>query len=400
MNIPEYYLHMFCGVNGSHDDTTGAGRIAIAALMAGSGLTGSTKRDLQTRIGWETTPGCMLGTKEFTEESYGVRTRPHLKFLNKLMIVKKAARTLNFTLNWAAIEEETNFKITDPAWIAIARIYWLGRFMFGRNVIPETVMTTLRECFDTATSGVDNLRSHYIMQFFLENDFFANGVPTFLSGTFTPVSVEVAQTMRFDRHDVFLSLAVAMNASENTVGFYATSAAIPLLVEPGTSFRSLHPAFEIYDESRPQGDRSYRGPQRGSYYDQYTVGTPAVSNLARANPGSNPKDLVALLYCNRDMTPQEQAQHGHTPVMGYASNPEVYTNSIAGYVTTMMLFEYHLLLSGRELVPLSSLKQARERAGWDAEELLRVAPSLYTLNNRNSTIHHLIRFNLARQNLV
>lgn len=407
MNAQEYYLHMFCGINGDHDQYSGAGRIAIAALMSGYGLTGSTKKDLQTRVNWETTPGCFLGMKELREDSYGVRSRPCLQFIIKLLDVKKAARTLNFTLNWGALENPAvSFRIDSPIWPMISRLYWMGRFMFARNVIPTEIMDLLKGRFETVystdrNSDLANLYSHHVMQFFVENGFFINkSLPQWRDGSLLPASEVEAQSGRQSRADLFTSLALSLNPSENSVGFFATSASFPFRIPERRSFRDLNSLFEIFDKGRPAGERGHRCPQMGSYYDTYTVGTPSLHYLSRSSMPTNPREIVPLLFCDTTMTPQEEAQNNHSPRMGNEVNTQVLTRNMATYVTAMMLFEYHLLLTGQELIPLTTLKQARESEGWSEELILNQAASIYMLSSRNSTIHRLVKFNLERQNRV
>lgn len=408
MNAQEYYLHMFCGINGDQDQFSGAGRIAIAALMSGYGLTGSTKRDLQARVAWQTTPGCLLGMKELREESYGMRQRPGLQFIAKLLDVKKAARTLNFTLNWNALENPgIPFKIDSYIWPGIARIYWMGRFMFARNVIPTEIMDILKARFDvdyddSRNADHGNLYSHYVMQFFTENGFFVGrDLPEWKDGTVLPASRVEAEAGRLSRADLFLSLAMAMNCSENSVGFFATSASFPQRLVPQRSFRDLGTIFSTFAIGRPSADRGHRAPQCGSYYDTYTVGTPSVSYMTRSAMPNNPREIVPLLFCDPNMTPQQEAANSHSPWMGTgAVNTHLLSRNIATYVTAMLLFEYHLLMTGEALVPLTLLKSVREQEGWEEDLILAQAPSIYMLSSRNCTVHRLVQFNLERQNRV
>lgn len=404
MSIPEYYLHLFCGSNGDNDQYSGTGRIAIAALMSGYGLTGSTKRDLQARVGWETTPGCFLGMKELRADGWGVSNRPALKFTIQLLEVKKAARTLNFTLNWNVFNADFPYHMRSYVWQVVARIYWLGRFMFGRNVIPEEIMALMKSKFNTGGPADEtaNLHNHYVMQFFTENGFFEGNLPRYIDGTLLPASETEATHGRQSRENLFLSLAMGLNPAENSVGFFASAASFPLRVPPLTSFRNLAPLFAPFDLGRGAQDRQHRIPQGGAYYDTFTVGTPSTSTLGTPNRmPSSPRDVVPLFFCDPMMTPLEEATAHHSPRMGSgAVNTEVIGASWATYVTATLLYEFHLLLTGRELYPLALLKSIREERGLQEETLIGHAPSLSLLSYRNSTLHRIVKFNLDRQNRV
>lgn len=409
MSIPEYYLHMFHGVNGDHDQYGGGGRIAIASLMAGYGLTATTKRDLQTRVGWEATPGCFLGQREISLDSYTLRNRPSLKFLMDLVEVKKSGRQLNYTINWHALtNEKYMFNLNSNLWPVIARIYWMGKLMFGRNVIPEHSLALLKSRYtnelirDSRSPNAESSNFHnpYLMQFFFDNRFFDAGVPRYVEGSYLPAN-ELELATRLPWAKIMLSLMSSINPAENVPGFFGMCSYLPNVMAVGDSLGDMAERWNFLDASRTQPERGHNLPLTYRYGGYMTLGTPSVGCLTQpSNRFPNlPRDVVTLMFCRPDITPAEERQMGYRPP--YAGfNTEVIGKNPASYVTAALLYEYRLLLTGEELFPLDHLRQARATNEWAPEAIIDWASSMMPLSNRNCTVGRLVKFNLDRQNRV
>jgi hypothetical protein len=397
---------MFAGINGDHDQYTGAGRIAIAALMSGYGLNASTKKDLQARINWVQTPGCFLGQKELKHDSWGIRHRPALGFLIDLVETRKANRTLNYTLNWATLNKEgRRLHITSEIWPVVARVYWLGYFMFGRNVIPQEILAEAKTRFSISSQQgeqMSNLHNAYIMQFFYNEGFFVGQtIPSEWIEGFMPASQVEVENTRLPREKIFLSLALAMNFSENTTGFFAACAAIPMVLTPGQSFGGVNDAFEAYDMARSSLERGHQMPMTSRWGSSYNL-TSASMHVIDAAPSRFPtsmREIVPLLLCDRSTTPQQEAANGYHPSFGQFQ-PDLLDRNLNTYIAGTLLYEYHLLLTGREITPLQTLRDARERAGFTEENIVIAAQSMHPMAQRNCTVWRLVKFHLDRQNQV
>lgn len=391
--IQEYYLHMFCGTNGEHDQSTGAGRIAIATLMAGFGLQASTKKDLQAHIEWRTTPGCFLGQREIADNDYYVRNYVESVFAVKLMKFRKVNRTMNYQLDWSVLDDNTlDFTSTSGAWINMAKIYWLGLFLFGRNVLPDFVIEKIRERWNP--NAHENpaqrqvLKSHFIMQFYKNI-----GLPI------DRIQVPHAFTDReddFSRTQIFFSFAIAMNWSENAAGFFATGAMIKDLVPAGRTLGDIATHFAEYIESRPGRFAGNYMPLTQQYYYTFGIGRPQLPST----PGRMPtygRDIIPLLFCDTTRTPQQEASSNYTQVRGNGFNSEYLEYNLQTWMTGALLWEYYLMLTGRELFPLEHLRVARVTKEWEPDYILSSIVHLTPTNQKNCSVGQLIRFNLERQ---
>lgn len=393
--IQEYYLHMFCGTNGEHDHTTGAGRLAIAALMSGFGLTASTKKDLQTRVGWTVTPGCFLGQKELKLNDYYLRNYPETQLACSLLVLRKVNRTMNYQLDWSVLDTDWDTRVTGMMWINLAKIYWLGYFLFGRNVLPEFVLTKLREKFNPAVHEQGNqrqsLKCHYVMQF-MKNI----GLPL---ESVREHHLFTGRTEDLDRTDIFVTFAMGWNWNENTAGFYAVGSMIGTLVREGQTLGDISAQLAPYSEGRPGRFSGNYMPFSQQYYYTYGLGRPTLPSTPSRMPQAG-RDIVPLFFADLTITPQQEQSAGYTQRRGRGFNTVYLTYNIHAWMTAALLWEYHLMLTGRELFPLASLRQARETKAWSEEYLMGSIMHLNPTNSKNCSVAQLIRFNLERQSQV
>lgn len=390
--IQEYYLHMFCGVNGEYDQNTSAGRIAIATLMSGFGLAASTKKDLQERVGWRTTPGCFLGQKELQPNDHYCRNYEETRFAVALAPFRKVNRTMNYQLDWSILNGEWNFDVTSPMWIPIAKIYWLGYMLFGRNVIPETAIAKMHERFSPRVA--DNaeqraqLDSPFVMQFMRNINLPLHRVER----THLFSDTDEGQT----RFDIFGSLILGMNFVENSPGFYAAAAMIPVLAPTGFNLRNFEDRLTRFQNSRVGKFRSNYMPLGKNYYYNFGMGSPALPNNPSRMPGEG-RNIVPLLFCNLNRTPQEEAASHYAQIRGQGFNITLLMGNIQTWMTAAILYEYHLMLTGEELFPLSALSLARTTKEWTEEHIINSLIYLNPANSKNSSVAQIVRFNLERQ---
>lgn len=388
--IKEYYLHLFGGVNGENDAYTGAGRLIIAALMAGYGLQASTKKDLQTRIGWQVTPGCFLGQKEVSIDRGG---HSETILAASLLQCKKLNRMMNYQLDWTALDDELDYRVSSSVWVVMAKIYWLGKFLFGFNVIPQEVLNQLRQRFNpscnTAERGV--LKSHFVMQFLKDI-----GIPV---ATITNIHLFTESETDVSRFDLFLSFLVSLNSSENVPGFYALAAAIPHLIPVGTSFDQIDRYLQPLTQSQVGRALNRQLPLCGNYYSTLGLGRPNLPNSLRSFP-SEGRNIVPLLFANTELTPLQMSSYNYAMIRGEGFNTEYLHSNVRTYMVSSLLWELHLFLTGEELFPLSALANARHNMDWSPEDIISSFGSLNPGNYKNNTIAQLIRFNLQRQEQV
>lgn len=390
--IQEYYLHMFCGVNGEYDANTSAGRIAIATLMSGFGLNASTKKDLQDRVGWRTTPGCFLGQKELQPNDHYCRNYEETRFAVALAPFRKVNRTMNYQLDWSILNGEWNFDVTSPIWIPIAKIYWLGYMLFGRNVIPETAIAKMHERFSPRSADSDELRaqlrSPFIMQFMRNINLPLHRVERnhLFTGTDEPQS----------RFNIFGSLILGMNFVENSPGFYAAGAMIPVLAPAGTNLRNFEERLVNFENSRVGKFRSNYMPLGKNYYYNFGMGSPSIPNNPSRMPGEG-RNILPLLFCDLNRTPQQEAASHYAQIRGQSFNVTLLMGNIQTWMTAAMLWEFHLMLTGQELFPLSALSLARTTKEWTEEHIINSLIYLNPANSKNSSVAQIVRFNLERQ---
>jgi hypothetical protein len=393
--IQEYYLHLFCGVNGEHDQSTGAGRLAIAALMAGYGLNATTKKDLQSRVEWEVTPGCFLGQKEVNPTDYYCRNYPETKFAACLVPFRKVNRTMNYQLDWAVIDGEWDWKITSPVWLNLAKIYWLGYFLFGRNVLPDTVIESLRTKFRPQCENSDdrrrNLHCAYFMQFLKNIGISCEGVQH--RHLFSDSLDDLP------REQVFGSLVVGMNWAENVTGFYAMAAMMGDLVPTGVVLRNMDQYFGRYVSGFSGRAAHNAFPILQPHYYQLGLATPSIPSSPSRMPSSG-REVIPLLWCNNQRTPAEEAAVNYHQVRGTTLNTEYFSANRQVWMTGAVMWEYYMLLTGRPLFPLEVLTRAREGQGWTRESILEVLMYLSPCNMKNSSVAQIVRFNLDRQSQV
>lgn len=395
--IQEYYLHLLGGINGENDQYSGAGRIITAALMAGYGLNASNKKDLQNRINWQATPGCFLGQKEIDAGGWATRNNPELKFLTLLLAMRKVNRTMNYILDWSVIDnEQFSFDCCSSIWEAISKIYWSGYFLFGRNVIPVDVMGKLRRKFTTELPASQNergsLNCHHLMQFFATNGFLT-----------TPISAPNDHLFRgeatgtIQRHFLFASLVSSINFQDNIPGFYAMAAMLPILMRRDQSFGDMTRPLEVFVKGRVGKAMGYAVPLTAGYYYPTGMGRPSIPT-GNSFPNTG-REIIPLLFCRLDRTPQEEAASSYNQVFGQFNEEFVERNKYV-YVTACMLYEFTLLLTGRELMPLARLKAIREGKNWSEEDLMAMAPGVGPMGGKNCTLYQIVHFNLERQNQV
>lgn len=391
--IQEYYLHMLFGINGEFDQTTGAGRLAIATLMSGYGLNASTKKDLQTRVGWHVTPGCFLGQKELSPTDYYCRNYEETRFAVSLVPFRKVNRTMNYQLDWSIVEGEWDFKVTSPIWICLAKIYWAGYLMFGRNVIPERVLEILRSRFNPGLS--DNtehrkiLNNHFVMQFLknigvrLEN--------------IRHQHLFTGRHQDLSRKEIFFSLVTSINPNDNAPGFYAASAMLKDF-PAGQVMRENEEFFRPFLDSRVGRSRAHNFPLMQQYYYSYGLGAPTVPNTESRMP-SRGNEIIPLFFCNTELSPVQEAANRYAPVKADAGcfNLHFAGYNIVSWLTAAVLWEYHLFLFGQALFPIGHLTAIREEKGWSQEGLLESLVYLTPANNKNSSVAQIARFHLERQ---
>lgn len=391
--IQEYYLHLLCGTNGEHDQSTGAGRLAIAALMSGFGLSASTKKDLQSRVGWSVTPGCFLGQKEIPEDSYYTRNYPETQFAIKLTKFRKVNRTMNYQLDWTVLDDQdTNWTATSPMWINLAKVYWLGYFLFGRNVLPDFVIEKICTRWTPEVSTNANqrqiLKSHFVMQF-LKN------VGVDLGRVRAPHIFEDS-TEDLSRTQIFFSLAIAMNWTENASGFFAAGAMIPEVMPQRASFDNFADHIREYADSRPGRFSGNYMPLTQMYYYNFGMGRPQIP----PTPGRMPtygKDIIPLLFCDNSRTPEQERSANYSQVRGDRFNVEYLSYNLQTWMVGALLWEYHLFLTGRELFPLAALTAVRTEKSWQQDYILGSIVNLTPTNQKNCSVGQIIRFNLERQ---
>lgn len=394
--IQEYYLHMFCGVNGELDQNSGTGRLAIAALMAGYGLNASTKKDLQSRVEWAVTPGCFLGQKEISPSDYYCRNYPETKFAIALVPFRKVNRTMNYQLDWTVLDaEDLDWKITSPVWLNLAKIYWLGYFLFGRNVLPETAIATMRAKFsprcDDDQGRRKNLKCHYLMQFLQNIGIQLNDV--------RPAHLFSNSQDPLPRHLIFGSLAVGMNWSENIPGYYAMGALVKDIVPAGTQFNQLTGPFAPFIDG--QAGRTQNGlfPLTQPTYYPLAMGNPSIPSSPSRVP-TNGRDMMPLLWCNNQRSPQEEAATNYNQVRGTEINSEYFSSNRQMWLTAALMWEYYMMMTGRPLFQMELLIQARQAQGWTPENLIESLIYLSPCNAKNSSVAQIVRFHLERQNQV
>lgn len=393
--IQEYYLHMFCGVNGQNDGYTGAGRLAVAALMAGYGLNASTKKDLQTRVGWTATPGCFLGQQEIPLTDYAVRRHDETKFALSLVPFRKVNRVMNYQLDWSVLDGEWDFRVTSPIWLNLAKIYWLGYFLFGRNVLPDYAIEKIRTRFSPECENNDlrreNLKCHYLMQFFKNLD-----LPV---GAIRPVHLFSNSMEDLPREKVFASFALAINWYESSAGFFSLASLIPEYMRSGQLFNDMGSVFRDYVPSIVGRGTGQGIPLSQPYWSPFGMGAPSIPSSPSRLP-TYCRDLIPLLFCNNERTPTEEAASGYRQVRGERINLEYIRSNRFAWITGALLWEHYLLLTGRELFPLAELSVAREGQGWTDEMLMETVTYLSPCNLKNMTSGQLIRFHLERQRQV
>lgn len=389
--IQEYYLHMLFGVNGEMDQTTGAGRIAIATLMSGYGLGASTKKDLQTRVGWAVTPGCFLGQKELSPTDYYCRNYEETRFAVALVPFRKVNRTMHYQLDWSILNGDWDFSATSTLWIVLAKIYWAGYLLFGRNVIPATALEVIRNRFTTGVSGNSEqrkiLKNHFIMQF-LKNI----GAPVH---EISAPHIFQNSTDDLSRKDIFFSLVTAINGNDNTPGFYAASAMMNEF-RTGLPLRENTAFFHPYVDSRAGRCRTSSFPLMQQYYYSYGMGTPAIPNTASRMP-SRGNEIVPLFFCNTELTPAQEAENRYAPVRGTGFNLQFAGYNYVSWLTAAVLWEYHLFLTGQPLFPIAELSAIRESQGWTDNVLMENLIYLSPSNNKNCSVAQIARFHLERQ---
>lgn len=390
--IQEYYLHLFGGNSGDADYYTGAGRVITAALMAGYGLSASTKKDLQLRVGWANTPGCFLSQRDAIITGWHNNSNKEVEFLGRLVDFKKVNRTFNYVLNWAEIIPQEPLPVNHALWSAVAKVYWVGYFLFGRNVIPEETLARLREKFSSIPSTVQNapqgnLHAAYVMQFLQSTGFLTSPVQG--SRYFQNGSDPLA------REDIFMSLLLNMNFTDNSSGFFAMSSLIGTLPE-GQVLNDLTPLTDRWTNGRTGFAVNYSIPLASRNYSYY-LGRPSINN--GNNLPSYARDLVPLIFANLNRTPAEERDTNYYQVKGAELNLNL-MNRERGFVLFAMLYEFHLFLTGREFVPLASLKAARESAGWSDEQIKDVAMNFHPMTNLRCTLWRIFEFHLLRQNQV
>ena len=394
--IQEYYLHMFCGVNGENDFMSSAGRIAIGTLMAGYGLPASTKKDLQNRVQWETTPGCFLGQKEIRED-YNTRNNLELRFMTQLVDYKKVNRTINYCLDWSKLAGDWDYSCTSEVWIAIAKMYWLGYFLFGRNVIPDAQMALLRERFSVHYHDQlvrrKNLQSPFIMQFFQTCGFLTTPISAPEDHLFKGVSFGEP----LSREKIFGSLAMAMNPQANAPGFFVAGSLLSRLAQPGQHYGNCAEIFSEWSSYRTGVALRHTLPLIQPYYYAYGIGTPRIPS---GNGNISCRDTMALLFCQLDRSPSEEAATRYFQVHAGPVNWEIVGHNEASYITCCILYEYNLLLTGQEMFPLDRLHAIRVERDWSEESLRQFSFSMPPLETKNCTVREILRFHLLRQNQV
>lgn len=390
--IQEYYLHLFCGTSGEYDQHTGAGRLAIATLMSGFGLTASNKKDLQGRVNWRVTPGCFLGQKELQPTDYYCRNFEEVIFAISLVPFRKVNRTMNYQLDWTILNGEWDFRVTSPIWINLSKIYWLGYFMFGRNVIPEFALAILRERFSAEVNNNNDqkrqLNCHHIMQFMKNIGLPLNRIQ----------GEHIFRESQDDlsRRDIFASLALGMNWIENSAGFYTAGALIPSVVPQGAIMRDLRENFAPFLRSRPGRFHEQYFPLTQAYYYTFGLGTPSLPNSPSRMPNDG-KNILPLLFCDRTVSPQQEARNSYAQVRGEGINLDLIGGNIYTWYNAAMLWEYHLLLNGEPLFPLELLTTIRNEKGWSPEYIVENLIYLNPVNTKNSSVPQIARFNLDRQ---
>lgn len=390
--IQEYYLHMFFGVNGEYDQQTGSGRIAIATLMSGFGLLASTKKDLQNRVGWRVTPGCFLGQKELLPTDHYCRNYEETRFAVALAPFRKVNRTMNYQLDWGILNGDWDFRMTSPIWIVLAKIYWAGKFMFGRNVISDASLTILRDRFNSQCEANEDkravLRNPFIMQFMKDINLPIHRVVE--NHLFTQSSEDRTRT------DIFASLLFSSNHSENVPGFYTAGALIPLVTQPGFNLRNVEDVLGVFASSRVGRSRSNYMPLNKHYYYSFGMGSPSLPNNPSRMPNEG-RNIVPLLFCDTTRTPQQEAQSNYSQVRGTSFNQEYLVGNIQTWLTAAVLWEYHLLLTGQPLFPLEALAAARQEKAWTPEYIQEALIYLNPANTKNCSVAQIARFNLERQ---
>lgn len=393
--IQEYYLHLLCGTSGENDRYTPAGRLAIAALMAGYGLGASTKKDLQTRVNWRVTPGCFLGQKEIQPDGYEARNYEEVKFGVSLVPFRKVNRTMNYQLDWSVINGSWDSRVTAEMWICMAKIYWLGFFFFGRNVIPVEVLAKLQELFNPTVhdqrSMCHSLKSPFVMQF-MKNI----GLPL------ARVNAEHLFTNNDEdlpRKDIFASLAFSMNFVDNIAGFYTIAALLGSDMPVGGRFDRASQTIRRYSDMRVGRSVNYELPLMQAHYYNLGMGRPSIPTSENRMPSIG-RDIVPLLLCDPNRTPAEEAATSYSQVRGQGFNTEYLSYNLQTWMTAAMMWEYHLLLTGHALFPLEALTAAREAKGWTEEAIVEYLAYLNPANQKNCSVGQIVRFNLERQTQV
>lgn len=386
--IKEYYLHLFGGVSGEMDMFTGAGRLITATLMSGYGLQATTKKDLQSRVGWEITPGCFLGQRELAPNN----RRIEIKFANLLVQYRKVSRVMNYQLDWSVLNGEWDFHVTSAIWKPLAQIYWMGKFLFGRNVIPEDTLALLRQRFSPECSGSDNgtLKNYFIMQFMKDI-----GLPV---SSIEEVNLFSESLDDLPRMLTFGSFIISMNETENSPGFFALSSIIPQIFQLGDPIQDSAPLFRTFAQGAVGSSIGRAIPLAQSYYSTYGMGRPGIPTNPNRMP-SHAREIIPLLFCRTDVTPARESVYNYTLIRGERFNTEYLTNLYV-YMTAALLWEYHLFMTGEELFPLSVLSEARATHEWTEEEILSRLVNLSPANTKNCSVTQIVRFNLLRQQQV
>lgn len=394
MNIPEYYLHMLAGWNGAHDETHFGSRPVLAAIMSHFKVKATTKTDIVRELALESTPGFLLGQRETTMGSYYVRNYANRALCSRLVTLKKVGRTFNYLLDWDVLEEEdVDLDFYSSNWIAIAQIYWWGRLLFGHNVIPETVITTLRRRIGVRprNDAFNNAFNPFLVQFLRDIDIMP--MEGHVRQAFEPGSM-ITGTPTY--RDVMLSFVTSIAPYENAVGFYACMSLLPAILQRDQPVQN---GWEWFKGNMKWWDSAQNYPIGQSYYVN-GLANPSMERSLR--PGNFPisvREIIPVIMGKKGLTPmEEQANRYMIPFAGIDitladRNPFVYT-------LMCILYEYHLLLTNQPMFELSALKTIREASDWTMETLTAAADSMVYFGNKNYTVQRILGVNIERQNQV
>ncbi len=232
------------------------------------------------------------------------------------------------------------------------------------------------------------LKSHFVMQFLKNIGINLDRIP--VPHIFTDRNEDLTRTQ------IFFSLVIAMNWSENVAGFFASGAMIPELVPVGRSFDYFSDHVREYSDSRPGRFNGKYMPLTQQYYYTFGMGRPQIP----PTPGRMPtygRDILPLLFCDNSRTPEQERSANYSQVRGERINTEYLSHNLQTWMVGALLWEYHLFLTGRELFPLTLLSEARAEKAWDLEYILASIVHLTPTNQKNCSVGQIIRFNLERQ---